>query len=252
MEMMEARKKNGDIRATMFAKGLAFKGMQHENMNVECQDAMKKRSRDGIHVIVGCDGAGTARLARQGAEEMSNAWLEYLFDNEATLLRMSKTRAAEHMAQFTRTKLREFSWKYNCQEDDLASTAMAVIVDQNINRWMSLHLGDGMILRKHRSDTCFEILSMPEIGFLMNQTYLTSSNDLAKHIRIRQGNLGDLDSFAVITDGVYSCPLNVLHLTEKIDRFIEEEKVLPRDDDQGIAVIYQAKGKGSVWLDILV
>lgn len=239
---LEVRNKNGDIRCTLFeAKCDKIEGMYHRRMNVQCQDSVVKRSENGVHVIVGCDGAGTAKLARIGAEEMANAWLDYLIDNQAKMIMTGKEQLIERLVEFTRKTLKELARRYRCEEDDLASTIMAVVVNQEKNWWMSFHLGDGMILRKKKEEEYYGILSMPEIGFLMTQTYLTTNPYLEKHIRIYRGCLDHVDSFAIMTDGAYCCPLNVLHLTEKVDKVKNGEKMtLDMEDDQGIAVIYRA------------
>lgn len=212
-------------------------GKYHEEHGILCQDAVGQCEKEGKCAIVGCDGAGTAPYSHIGANELARQLATYLVVNEEQLCSKTESEIAQNIADFITESMESQSKNYNCDQKDLACTVMAVITNEKEHRWLSIHLGDGMILsRKHRQKN-YNILSWPRNGVFRNQTYLTTTSDLKKHIRIMQGKIEDIDTFALISDGVYEYQPNILSICSKIDKISSGEAILASRDDQLIAVM---------------
>ena len=62
------------------------------------------------------------------------------------------------------------------------------------------HLGDGIILY-NKSDE-IKVLSEPENGEFINQTYFVTSSHYNHHLRLYKGSIDDISGFYLMTDGV--------------------------------------------------
>lgn len=142
-----------------------------------------------------------------------------------------------------REMLHGFAKCKNTDIEELSSTLCTITVEKQTGRFMTLNLGNGLILGV-TSDSKIRILSNREQGIQRESTYLTTTRNLSSHIRLGWGKINDYKMFILITDG-----MKVLHggfVANKMARmFIEEnyselEKEIEEkmyEDDATIVII---------------
>lgn len=212
-------------------------GTEHYEEGTECQDYIEADEvNPDVTVMVGCDGARYAEKAAEGAKGMADAWVKYLEENEDVLWKTDSEQSKMQLAKHTRKTLEQLASVENCQIEELGSTIMAVIVNAKKDRWMAFHLGDGAIMSKDTGEDTYSFLTVP-MNVMGSMTYLTTSRNVEKRLVVKKGSLDNIQSFAIVTDGVYGDNVNRLTIDDKIDRLIYGGGIEPALGDQGIAVM---------------
>ena len=161
-----------------------------------CQDRALHFSNESLTGIVVADGAGSCKYSEQGAiavvETIATMTPEqfnhfYDADNSAQLFE----RFIEEVIEQQVAKI-EHSTKY-----DFSTTLVAVIV--NDCRYMAVHVGDGVICQ--RKGGVVSVLSHPENGQYLNETYFVTMNPLKEHFRLTKGIIDEPIDFMVMSDG---------------------------------------------------
>ena len=155
-------------------------------------------SENGTSLIGLADGAGSARLSHFGAEAVLEAIGTLVASRFAELWDMPDSELVETIAKEIRSSLSFESIRHNCTRRDLASTLLVSAVHGK--RWISFHVGDGVIgIFEHKR---LMTLSAPENGEYSNETWFTTSHDLAGHLRIYRGSAKAVSGFILMSDGV--------------------------------------------------
>ena len=177
-------------------------GTSHKKNGIPCQDLTSKLVTDNSCTIVLADGAGTASLAKLGAEltcksvlRMFDRYFDELFGTDSLL---AKTKIIHRI----RTRLGIKAKKYNQKKDELASTLLFVSIKNN--KFIAGHLGDGIIgIIDEKGDT--SVLSEAENGEFANTTYFTTSENYSYHLRLYRGEINNYNSFFLMSDGAADC-----------------------------------------------
>lgn len=96
-------------------------------------------------------------------------------------------------------KLTDIAIMENVDRKTLGSTLMVLCIMRD--RYMCIHIGDGMIIRRKQDDRA-EIISYPHNGTDRSSTYLTTGN-IEENLRIYTGVCEKKDIFYMLTDGYY-------------------------------------------------
>ena len=86
----------------------------------------------------------------------------------------------------------------SCSYKDLSSTLLFVAVKND--HYIAGSLGDG-IFGVLTSKNNMEVLSHPDNGEYLNETFFTTSSNASKHFRIYRGELSDIIGFILMSDG---------------------------------------------------
>lgn len=165
--------------------------------------------KDGVAVMVLCDGASSCRLSHYGAEGMSryiaekfmSKWKRYLDMFSSDIKRNIYLDMVEEIVDLPVIYKKQFGDTEEVQNvtyEDFGSTLMAIITDGV--RGMGIHLGDGAILRSNEDGA--RIMSYPMNGTVPGTTYLTSHVTAIDHFRFFQFLCKKNDNIALVTDGV--------------------------------------------------
>lgn len=169
-------------------------GSSHQKSGTECQDFVvirESEKKDWIAATL-CDGAGSAKKARQGAEYVSNLFSKKLLTLGQELEKNKpgawiNDKIIEYVIE-VRSGLRELS-----KSDDISDyhTTLAALLLGPIGG-ISVHIGDGVIIagvaKNTKEDRVWNTsdiyISHPENGEYSNETYFITESNWIKHIRI--------------------------------------------------------------------
>ncbi len=173
-------------------------GRSHIQKNIPCQDKTYSICINGVRTIALADGAGSAKLSHFGAEDvvkyvcyiMSTKFDDYFLEECATSVK-------EELLENIRKSLKELSIKKECDIKDLASTLLFVSIKDD--KFILSHIGDGVIGYLENGE--LKIASQPENGEFINTTVFTTSNDAIKSMKLIKGNIENIKSFILMSDG---------------------------------------------------
>lgn len=170
-------------------------GLSHDRSNeLSCEDYISSISRKNSVVMCLCDGAGSAKHARKGAELVSSAVCSYLNRHLFSFLHMKHDKAIKKICEVSKSAVE----KENDSITDYNCTLLAVVILKN--KYLCIHIGDGVIGCLENNE--LHILSSPSNGEYKNQTYFITENNAENHIRIEKGSF-HTNSFSVfiMSDG---------------------------------------------------
>lgn len=187
-------------------------GSRHEAQGIPCQDAvclLQQTDQSTGHLIsaaVLCDGAGSASFSREGAQAVSRAAAEILTCNFSFLENSGRDKARKYVLTKLQETLKAEAEKLGCMQRQLASTLIAVALDETARTILSVHLGDGAILglKKDGKVVC---LSRPENGRFCNETWFTTSRCAITHLNIGwdDWDVEELVAVFLSSDGLVLC-----------------------------------------------
>lgn len=191
-----------------------------------CQDSffiLRDLKNEFLCVAV-ADGAGSASLSDLGAEVVTRKVCNFLNKKFDLFYESDPFKVKASIIHALRTTLGKVAKKNKVVIRDLASTLLFVSVKKD--KIIVGHLGDGIILY----DKAYEIkvLSEPENGEFINQTYFVTSGHYKHHLRLYKGKLDDISAFYLMTDGVsnlfYNPKTGLLskEITEALSSFKDE------------------------------
>lgn len=164
-------------------------GSRHIQQDKPCQDAVfllrqtDRHSGHPVSAMVLCDGAGSAAFSREGAQAASRAAAELLTEHFSQIADLGRNEAGEFLLNELGRVLRQEARKRTCLLYQLASTLVAVALDETNQTALTVHLGDGVILGLKR-DGRTVCLSRPDNGRFCNETWFTTSRTAAEHLQI--------------------------------------------------------------------
>lgn len=180
--------------------GASVKGNSHEINGIECQDVWTKYVYQNVIAVCICDGAGSAKHSRIGAEITSKIvtqWLAVFFDEAfGKPLGVFVTVHTEIISALCNK-----ATELQCELQELSCTLVAVAVD-NAGRYVYWHLGDGGIIT--RCDNELRVLSTPQKGDYANETYFVTEEDVAEYLQfgVSIEETQNITGFAVFSDGL--------------------------------------------------
>lgn len=170
------------------------------------QDYARYEEKDEITVVALADGAGSYLYAREGAECVVNHITKYMYKNVQTLMLESEDNIAYNISCEIAHALNCYCKTHdNVKKEMLGSTLL--LVCKYKEKYIAIHLGDGLI-GAVTADKEIKVLSYPQNGITRQYTYLTTSSDLLKYLRVYKGICNqnmhgndEIHKFFLITDG---------------------------------------------------
>lgn len=180
-------------------------GAEHRRQNQSTQDCWDY-FEGGETVICGlADGQSGQHYSQEGAaavlcclvgavKQMGIAGLRnYAFPDERQYA----------LGKMVRQDLRRLVKAHAVSWEEIGSTFVVLAIDTCTGDYVSVHLGDGIIIGV-QEDRKIVHISNPENGPLPNSTWLSTSEQLFQHIRVSFGNVEKLDRIILATDGADS------------------------------------------------
>lgn len=200
-------------RSPKFQAAAALRpGSSHLERHLPCQDAVWLQQGEdpttghAIHAAVLCDGAGSARFSKDGAQAVSRKVGALLVQRFSYMERCGASAAKRFLLREIKQVLRKLARRNRCPMRQFASTLVAIAVDEVTSRMLTVHLGDGFLLGLH-TDGRAECLSHADNGRFCNETWFTTSGDAENHLRLQWHKLEfeGLVAVYLISDGPQLC-----------------------------------------------
>ena len=183
--------------------GVSYQGLYHEQASLPCQDAWYGQVKNGVTVCAVSDGAGSAELSQFGSQlavEVASSFMCTQFENLYAADDITVRKAIFDCVMPRFVALEE---EHGRPLKAFAATLICLAVHED-GRWMSIHLGDGMILVQAGEKLI--PLSLPENGEFSNQTWFLTSDGAPRHTRVQKGNGffqgNQATGFILCSDGV--------------------------------------------------
>lgn len=172
-------------------------GSRHREVGENNQDYVAvKRIRKDIAVAVLADGAGSKRHGGKTAEYLVKCVEEYCVDNACKDEFLHNI--TSNMFTYVNKKILNMIKDEKGLLEDYGSTMIFVVVCEG--KYVAGHIGDGVILFNNLSD--FKVLSLPDNGEYINQTYFVPTEIDQSHFRLYEGELKDEFCFILASDGI--------------------------------------------------
>lgn len=179
--------------------GLTEAGQRHKERNLLCQDSICYHEKGAVQAITLADGAGESDFAKMGAEHSCRTLARLLAEHFDELYAMEDSLVRFQVITNVQTRLYELCDQYHMDLKKFHSTLIGIVIDNEQDVFMAVHLGDGSIGVK-KGETVV-VMSYPENGVNKSQTYLTSAHKAGKHIKIIKGEIKDIREFILVSDG---------------------------------------------------
>ena len=163
----------------------------------KCEDKFNFVLGQEFFCIAVADGAGSCQYADIGAE-LAGQTVCKLFKKKFDAFYSGKPiDVKKQVMEAILYELGKASKRKRSQIKQFSSTLLFVAVKKN--RILAGHIGDGLIAVKR--DDKYVVLSEPENGDESNETFFTTSKDYLSHLRLYRGEIENIKSFALLTDG---------------------------------------------------
>lgn len=174
-------------------------GERNKEQGLRCQDYVYYCKKDSVQVITLADGSGETDYASIGAEHTCKVLAELLTEHFSDLYEMDKALTQFNVITNIQSELYEIAEKYDAKLESLHSTFLGIAIDNEQNRFIAVHLGDGRIgIRQGKQ---MRTMSYPENGANRSQTFLTSAHKIGNHIQVYKDSIKDIREFILISDG---------------------------------------------------
>lgn len=175
------------------ATSYATEGSYHSLMGLPCQDSVQIRTSKNIFVAALADGAGSVK----NSEIISSAVTKHMCDlfclQFSDLYQMSEEKLS--------LKISEEAHKAILQkEPSMKADCTLLLFASDGENSLLIHCGDGVIFGS-REDKA-EIISFPENGETLSQTFFLSTVNPKQHIRIYKDIDPAFTSFLLCSDGL--------------------------------------------------
>ena len=174
-------------------------GKRNQEQGLLCQDSVYYYKNEAVQSITLADGSGETDYARIGSEHTCKVLGMLLAECFNELYVMDKSLVRFNVITNVQTELYNLCEKYGVKISDLHSTFLGLAIDNDTDRFVAIHLGDGQINIK--SEGKIRTMSYPENGVNKSYTFLTSVHKVGSHIRVFRGELKDITEFVLMSDG---------------------------------------------------
>ena len=179
------------------ASAISERGLGHASAGIPCQDVALAGERNGVIAITLSDGAGTATLADAGAKLVDETSLNYLLDEFDSLYHSDETSAKEQIVKRIVSRLEDQAIDDAADLKAYSATLLAVAVKGE--RYIAVHVGDGVIAAMHGDALC--VLSHPSNGEHANETIFVNSQYAMRDMRLLRGRASAISGFILMSDG---------------------------------------------------
>lgn len=212
-------------------------GGRHLRSDLLCQDRISYKCEDEKQVIGLVDGSGNTDLNAIAGEKVVGVVTDFLLKEYENCMRWSRTVINTTLLNRIGSEIEKISWRYGVPVSELKSTVMAVCIDHRTDTYCAVHLGDGIIIGIQNNDTPITI-SYPVNGYKQNQTYLTTSEEAVKKMKVFRGRLSDLKAFSVCSDGIYDGEVDEKVIWKRYEKFDPLGMFMEnREDDQAMIIL---------------
>lgn len=182
-------------------------GRSHVKDQTPCQDSVATIYRRNVSVIALSDGAGSASHSQFGSQVCARTLCAILCRHFDEIWRMDQQEVSGKIISTLHGQLGSKADELNVDVSNLAATVLAVAVKRN--RYIAVHLGDGVI----GAEVTFPgggkeliTLSAPENGEHSNETYFVTSHSAVAHTSVQLGrilnfNQSVITGFILMSDG---------------------------------------------------
>lgn len=214
--------------------GFTKAGNYHNERNLLCQDRISYQSNGEVQAIALVDGIGKTDKNIFASERIADYLTDLVVEKYHMIMKGNNRNDIKRKilsdVYFIIEKLMK---EYSMPKEEFASTLMVLGINHSGQNYCAIHLGDGIIVGK---DSKIRVLSYPENGFCENQTYLTISENALKKMKMLSGDIGDVNEFALITDGGYE----IMDLNRSVEQILDQEHFVGiADDDRGFVCLKQ-------------
>ena len=177
-------------------------GQHHIADRLPCEDVYITSYEGSFHFYGLADGQTGKRFCAVGGQKVLTAIAQYVEDK--TIPHLCHYEYVDELQyeliRVIRSTLSRLSEEYNADISEFSSTILAVAIDANTNDYLIIHLGDGSVVGINRENSTV-MLSAPDNGITSQYTWLTTSTDAMKHLRIYKGSVEDKKRIVLLTDG---------------------------------------------------
>ena len=185
----------------------AVQGRSHATDKTPCQDNAATAYRRNVSVVTLSDGAGSARLSHFGSAICSRTLCSILCRHFDEIRHLDNTDVRAKIIKTLQEGISAKAHELNASSSDFAATALAVAVKRN--RYIVVHLGDGVIgaeLTYPDGTRRMKTLSSPDNGEHTNETFFITSGNAAEHLKMVAGTLNEnhpsrITGFILMSDG---------------------------------------------------
>lgn len=179
------------------------RGRGHAGDGTRGQDRTAYLSRGGVQVLCLSDGAGSATHSEYGAQALVDSGCELLVERFADFATSGdgagvKLEIVRHLLD----RLDDVASRRGVAVKDLAATFLAVAVAEASDRFLIVHVGDGVIGYVKAGEP--RVASGPDNSEFVNQTTFVTSEQSAAGMRVLRGSLDDVSGFVLMSDGTAS------------------------------------------------
>lgn len=193
--MDELKDKLSDIWVA--AQGATI-GKSHIEDNLVCQDKTFIYETPTAISVALADGAGSAKLSHYGAETVTREVCKLLCEKFEDFYKSeSPLPVKQAIVSHLLNALQDTANENQCELSDLASTLLAVVI--NDNRFLIIHLGDGVIAYTKGSE--IKVATGPKNGEFANTTYFVTSSCAIEMMQLIKGTAININGFVLMSDG---------------------------------------------------
>ncbi len=180
---------------------LTSAGRVHAAEGRSCEDVVLTIETESFCFYGLADGQSRKRYCTEGAYISLAASAEYIRSSGVTACRAQRDfyELQYALARTIRAGLERAAEEHSADIFEFGSTLIAMAIDPVSGRYVLAHLGDGRVAGVRGGET--RNLSPPENGLCLNQTWLTTSPDAARHIRVYSGSVAAYGRIIMMSDG---------------------------------------------------
>jgi serine/threonine protein phosphatase PrpC len=163
--------------------------------SIECQDAILIE-RDPERLFFGiADGAGSAKRAKEGADQALLAAKEFIWESENLVI------VKDELLPFIQSKLESYATAIGCSFQDLSSTLLLAFITGK--QLLFVQIGDGSIAIRDDSGS-FTRMFPPQKGEYLNETVFVTSKHSKVNVQSKVLELSPTQvvEFVLMTDGI--------------------------------------------------
>lgn len=177
-------------------------GQHHIADKLPCEDVYITRCEGPFRFYGLADGQTGKRFCAVGGQKVLTAIAQYVEDKTIPHLCHYEyiDELQYELIRVIRSTLSKLSEEYHTDISEFSSTIIAMAIDANTNDYLIIHLGDGSVVGIN-SENSTVMLSAPDNGITSQYTWLTTSTDAMKHLRIYKGSIEELKRIVLLTDG---------------------------------------------------
>lgn len=158
----------------------------------ECQDFAN--CSENKPIIALSDGAGSKVHAKGAATELVNKAIEMMQTGE------------KYTSEDIFETINEHFYSKGFNPDEYGGTLLFVTAHEG--KYFACHTGDGVIMVRKDEEEEFTVLSLPENGMFLNETFFLPSFYKSNHTRVYEGEYANNISFILASDGISSLLYN--------------------------------------------